>query len=167
MDICEHPDTPIDRASDQIEDWWRYLYEHMDHGEGYALRNAFEADWREEVREHSEQIEQARRAEERAAYGREIRVLPNSQLCTDYHDFEYPEAKAELKRRRVLTATDWRLIDKHQLQIGMSELALLCSWGSTEINRTVTSGLVHEQYVYGDTLVYVDNGRVTAFQDTR
>ncbi|WP_332914689.1 hypothetical protein [Algoriphagus boritolerans] len=51
--------------------------------------------------------------------------------------------------------------------IGMTEAMLLDSWGSPdEINRTVTANLVSKQYVYPNyQYVYVENGKVTAFQD--
>jgi hypothetical protein len=40
--------------------------------------------------------------------------------------------------------------------------------GSAEVHRTVVHSGVHKQYVYSDgTFVYVDNGRVTAFQVQR
>jgi hypothetical protein len=42
------------------------------------------------------------------------------------------------------------------------------SWGKPEaINRTVVSGLVHEQWVFGSTYLYFENGILTAFQDRR
>ncbi|GAB2488452.1 hypothetical protein GCM10027164_17070 [Algoriphagus taiwanensis] len=51
--------------------------------------------------------------------------------------------------------------------IGMTEEMLLDSWGSpNDINRTVTSSLVRKQYVYsGGRYVYVENGKVVAWQD--
>lgn len=77
-------------------------------------------------------------------------------------------ARQELERRNLLNAIEWTLVDSHRIQIGMSETALLCSWGRTDVNRTVTAAGEHKQYVYGrGTMVYVDDGRVTAFQDSR
>jgi hypothetical protein len=51
--------------------------------------------------------------------------------------------------------------------IGMTEEMLLESWGHPiDINRTVLSGLERKQYVYKNgKYVYVENKKVTAFQD--
>jgi len=95
-------------------------------------------------------------------------TAPDDQLCSDYHEFEYPEAKGELKRRHALTEVEWKLVEQHQIRIGISELALICSWGETEVNRTVTAHIIHKQYVYGGgSYVYVENGRVVSAQDAR
>ena len=53
-----------------------------------------------------------------------------------------------------------------EVRIGMSEKDLLISCGSpNEINRTVTSNGSSEQWVYSNIYVYVENGKVTSFQD--
>ncbi|MCF1753383.1 hypothetical protein [Mariniradius sediminis] len=54
-----------------------------------------------------------------------------------------------------------------EVWIGMTEDMLLDSWGEPEeINRTVTATLVRKQYVYpGQKYIYVENGKVTAWQD--
>jgi hypothetical protein len=68
-------------------------------------------------------------------------------------------------RRQALTSDEWSLVESGRIRVGISELALLCSWGSSRVNRTVTASITSKQYVYGDTMVYVENGRVTAYQD--
>lgn len=53
-----------------------------------------------------------------------------------------------------------------KIQIGMSKEMVLASWGyPSDINRTVTSTLVREQWIYGRIYVYFENGVLTAWQD--
>ncbi len=54
------------------------------------------------------------------------------------------------------------------LWIGMTQAQLTESWGAPErVNRTVYPGGVHEQWIYGDTYVYVEDGVVTSYQTSR
>jgi hypothetical protein len=40
------------------------------------------------------------------------------------------------------------------------------SWGApSDINRTVGSWGVHEQWIYGDTYLYFENGILKSWQD--
>lgn len=79
----------------------------------------------------------------------------------------------EAQRRGWLTDGEIETVKRKNLRIGMSERALLISWGyPSNINRTVGSFGVHKQYVYGTysgysspTYVYVENGKVTTWQD--
>lgn len=58
-----------------------------------------------------------------------------------------------------------RILDK-KIWIGMTKEMLKLSWGTPDdINRTVTSYKVSEQWVYGTQYVYIDDGIVTAWQD--
>jgi hypothetical protein len=94
------------------------------------------------------------------------RRLSEYELCKEYHDVGSPAAKREIIRRKLLTPNEWKLVQSHWIRIGMSETALICSWGSsTETNRTVLANSVHEQYVYDGTYVYVENGKIVAYQD--
>ena len=58
-------------------------------------------------------------------------------------------------------------ISNKEIWIGMTEEMLIDSWGNpTEINRTVLPSLVTKQYVYPNyKFVYVENGKVTSWQD--
>ena len=51
--------------------------------------------------------------------------------------------------------------------IGMSQQDVVdSSWGRpSKINRTTTSTLRHEQWIYGGSYLYFDNGILTAIQD--
>jgi hypothetical protein len=63
--------------------------------------------------------------------------------------------------------TNGEKVFQKQIWIGMTEAMLVDSWGSPEeINRTVTANLTRKQYVYpGYQYVYVENGKVVAWQD--
>jgi len=62
---------------------------------------------------------------------------------------------------------DWeQTIRKEKIVIGMPDWALTLSWGNPDrIHRTVTSSSINEQWVYGNSYVYVENGVVTGWQD--
>jgi len=95
-----------------------------------------------------------------------IRAIDNKVYRTDLM-FE------EAKSRELFTDEEIRLIKEQKIGIGMSEKALVTSWGNpTKINRSVRRYGVHKQYVYGSysrysrpTYVYVENGKVTGWQD--
>lgn len=79
----------------------------------------------------------------------------------------------EAKSRGLFTDEEIKLIKEKKIRIGMSEEALIASWGSPrKVNRSVGRYGVHKQYVYGShsgystpTYVYVENGKVTSWQD--
>jgi hypothetical protein len=55
---------------------------------------------------------------------------------------------------------------KGNVQIGMSREMVKATWGEPEnINRTVGSWGVHEQWIYGNTYLYFENNILTSFQD--
>jgi hypothetical protein len=59
-----------------------------------------------------------------------------------------------------------KLILQNKIKIGMTKEMVIESWGKPEhISRTVTASVVHEQWVYGDSYLYFDNGILTAWQD--
>lgn len=84
--------------------------------------------------------------------------------------------EVELTRRGALTATEWRHVRSKSVAIGMSKVAVICSWGpiyagvNGSVNTTVSNGSVFEQRVYRDTsyskaeYVYLTNGVVTSIQ---
>lgn len=59
------------------------------------------------------------------------------------------------------------LIAKRVIRLGMTKAMVIDSWGQPQdINRTVGSWGVHEQWVYGNsTYVYFENGKLTSWQD--
>jgi len=53
-----------------------------------------------------------------------------------------------------------------KVYIGDSQYKVLDLWGNPQRkNRTVVGNVVHEQWIYGNTYIYIENGVVTAFQD--
>jgi|WetSurMetagenome_2_1015567.scaffolds.fasta_scaffold06003_7 hypothetical protein len=53
-----------------------------------------------------------------------------------------------------------------KVKIGMTKNMVLDSWGEPDdINRSVGSWGVHEQWVYGENYLYFENGKLTSFQD--
>lgn len=59
-------------------------------------------------------------------------------------------------------------IVKHKVLTGMDTEQVRIAWGKPEhINRTVIPGHTSEQWVYGDTYLYFDDGVLTSWQDTR
>jgi hypothetical protein len=68
--------------------------------------------------------------------------------------------------RGSIPASEVALVRAQKIQLGMSEAALLCSWGRPErVNRSVGSWGEHKQYIYSGANVYVENGKVTSWQD--
>lgn len=65
----------------------------------------------------------------------------------------------------------WNKIKEQKVSIGMTKEQVLLSWGKPDdINKTILTNLMSEQWVYGDPLygaqyVYFDNDVVTALQE--
>ena len=81
---------------------------------------------------------------------------------------------AEARAKRIAKAhSDWKapgvaLVACHRYAIGMTEDMLVASLGNpSAINKTQTVDGSHEQWVYGDDYMYVDNGALTSFQTSR
>ena len=91
---------------------------------------------------------------------------------------EAEAAKAEKERiakmapvKRIMEKYDCsedvaRMIKKKKVQIGMTTEQCRAAWGSPDdINRTVGSFGTHEQWVYGSSYLYFEDGVMTSFQD--
>ena len=65
------------------------------------------------------------------------------------------------------SGTEQDAIEEGQIYLGMPEAAMLASLGQPiDMNRTVTSGGEHKQFVYPNGLyVYTEDGVVTSWQD--
>lgn len=93
-----------------------------------------------------------------------------SNLCGGIYGCPIDEyAVAEVKRRNLVAAGEWSLIRNRQLSQGMSECAMRASMaGHPKINKTVGAYGTHKQYVFDNGVyVYVENGEVTGWQNTR
>ena len=60
----------------------------------------------------------------------------------------------------------WNLIMDSKVRIGMDDKSCRLSWGEPKkINKTTGSFGVHEQWVYENSYLYFENGKLTAIQD--
>ena len=174
-----------------MQTWWQSMF-NMYSDKAAPLRDRFESDWLRDrlptieksaitaraAREHDavtkkkeDADKEAQRKKYHAAYLASFPTLSNESLCDAVHIGWPPDsipAREELQRRHAIEGTEWSLILEGKIKLGMSELGLACAWGPAPSNRTVTAAGIHRQYIYGDgTLVYTDNGRVTAWQDNK
>jgi hypothetical protein len=93
-----------------------------------------------------------------------------SNLCGGIYGCPIDEvAVAEVQRRGLIDEDEWLLIENRKVARGMSECAMRASLaGHPDINRSVGSYGVTKQYVFQNGVyVYVENGKVTGWQDTR
>jgi len=64
------------------------------------------------------------------ASAEELSTQNDVALCNAYSINKSANVRDELVRRNAITFYDWNLIDTSQVEIGMSELALICMPGS-------------------------------------
>ena len=105
----------------------------------------------------------------------DLAALAQADLCAAYHDGHPPTVRAELERRGAIAAADWPDVEARTIRVGMSQCALLASWGIPglwgNVNRSVTAAGTETQWVYRDcdaceaTYVYTERGVVTGWQD--
>ena len=98
----------------------------------------------------------------------QLRTEQTINLCRAYPMFlDRSGVRAELSRRLAVSDPEWVLIDQRKIYVGMTECALLASWGSPEKQeRDTTLRGENVRYVYhgGADIVYVNDGKVTSFQ---
>lgn len=77
------------------------------------------------------------------------------------------KARAKLpKACRNITDRELLHVRKKSAFVGMTETAARCAWGKPEhVNRTTTSYGVNEQWVYGNSYLYLRDGQVYAIQN--
>jgi hypothetical protein len=70
------------------------------------------------------------------------------------------------KKYPLISAAHWKLIQVHTVKIGMSKTACSLSWGEPEDKHsTVSSGVNHEQWVYGSgSYLYFEGDKLTSIQ---
>lgn len=160
----------------------------------HTEKQIFTSKWRRRIEEkHAQQIFLARREEEeakkkkadedsrrrkeaaeKAAIEKRRMFLQGlssesiDTVCMEYRAHKTKQAIDILRSRSVFTDEEISLIKEQQIRIGMSERALLCSWGNPrKVNRSVGSWGEHKQFVYRSSYVYTQNGRVTSYQDSQ
>lgn len=105
----------------------------------------------------------------------------NDLLCYHYHDARgnsalqknVPVLRTEIDKRGLISPDEWELVNQKKIKLGMSECALVASWGSGKINKYTNSHGQFNQHVYrldwcrrcNVQYVYTQNGRVTSWQD--
>jgi hypothetical protein len=111
-------------------------------------------------------------AETRAQREREAKQILAAALAEQERERKQREAAEAREReqciaRSSIAESEVALVKAQKIQLGMSETALLCSWGRPQkVNRTVNASGEHKQYVYGsNTYVYVENGKIDSWQD--
>jgi len=99
----------------------------------------------------------------------ELKTQPSDTLCNAYHYNQAEPVKSELNNRELLTAKEWKQIDRKKVIVGMSELALICARGfPSRINKTVLGNKKVKQYVYRSysksQYIYIRKGIVISWQ---
>jgi hypothetical protein len=62
----------------------------------------------------------------------EIPSASSRDLCLAWKHRPSDALRAELQQRDLFSRFEWTMIEGSQIQSGMSELAVLCSWGEPE-----------------------------------
>lgn len=68
-------------------------------------------------------------------------------LCRAYGKGGYEPVRSELIRRGALTAEEWKLVEQHQIRIGMSECGLVASWGKSGVYVTRSRSMLSTETV--------------------
>jgi hypothetical protein len=107
---------------------------------GYVFKTSFEPE--------TEIIERQRLKEEEERKKQEAKIEKRKNLIAKY---------GKTKGQKIIDGRIW---------IGMTKEMLIDSWGEPDdINRTVGSFGVHEQCIYGNSYVYLEDGILTTWQD--
>lgn len=94
-----------------------------------------------------------------APIAEDLRGTVKWQIKSEYEEIVGAQIRKACSAAKREQGTAW---------IGMTEeQAIYCGWGRpSDVNRTITSGRVSEQWVYGDSgYLYFVNGRLTAIQN--
>ena len=91
-------------------------------------------------------------------------------LKSDYDKMVSINAANKAKRKAELTkrfgASNAALIIEGKVRIGMTKAMCEESWGTPDdINKSVGSWGTHEQWVYGNSYLYFEDGKLTAIQN--
>ncbi len=74
-------------------------------------------------------------------------------------------AKESDSYKKKFGETIWNIILAGKVKIGMTKEMCKLSWGEPQdINKTITSGNIKEQWVYSNNYLYFDNGILTVIQ---
>ena len=88
------------------------------------------------------------------------------QPTADYEREVAEKAKKSKELTKKYGAANAKLILDGKIKIGMSKAMCKASWGEpSNINTSTGSWGTHEQWVYGNSYVYFENGRITSIQN--
>ena len=95
----------------------------------------------------------------------EVAQLSVQDLCKGREFFPKTVENA-LRGKRVFSRLELEMIMKNKIHLGMSEEALLCSWGlPDDLNISVRERGDQREYVYEpDQYVYVEDGKVVGWK---
>ncbi len=145
---------------DKIKTWEaKYLGKKGSIGEVYLLQNTEYLIFREKyepfIKPLTTKEKEAEFMEELASM---IKEAEKKELI------ESAERKAQIIKK--YGAVNGLKIFNKRIWLGMTSAMALASWGDpNKVNRTVGKWGVHEQWVYDDTYLYFENGKLTSWQD--
>jgi hypothetical protein len=100
--------------------------------------------------------------------------VEQEQRAQEERDADARRREADARKRAAATAYRKRgwseetvaAVLAGRVRIGMTKAMARAAWGEpSDINRTITASVVHEQWVYGDSYLYFDNGILTTIQN--
>lgn len=161
-------DVSLEQAERDADAWWTYWSQNDD-----ATFDRLRKEWDEErARTDAEYLAERRVAAQKQAkadHAKLVASIPSmniADLCRVVRRGKTPEALEELTRRKAFAVSETALIARREINLGMSEGAMICALGApTRANRSVGSWGVHIQYVYSGLIVYIENGKITSWQD--
>ena len=104
----------------------------------------------------------------------DIPAASDRDLCLAFKHRPSEALRAELQQRDVFSRFEWSMIDESQVQTGMGDLAVLCSWGAPErvevLEQDAGGEPVAEVWAYNtcaicnEFRVYLRNGGVERWE---
>jgi hypothetical protein len=94
-------------------------------------------------------------------------IKKNNEIATLFNNYD-TKAKLDTKQRLVSKygAKNAAMILEGKIWLGMTSAMAKESWGEPEkVNRTVGTYGQHEQWIYGQTYLYFENGILKTWQD--
>lgn len=161
-------DSSVERAGRETDAWWRHWAD-TDEAAFDRLRKEWDAELVKTNAQYDAERKAAARKKAKAERDRVVKTLPTmsvADVCRHARRGKMPEAVEELVRRKTFPASETSLIAGGRIDLGMSEGSMLCALGGPKrANRSVGSWGTHIQYVYETVTVYVEDGKVTSWQD--
>ena len=99
-----------------------------------------------------------------------LTIIINAEFRNNKYDSninKYLYSAQYLKNSGINTNSYWfKLAQNEEIEIDMPEKYLPLSWGMPDrINSSTGSWGTHKQYVYSDSYVYTENGKISSWQD--